>query len=90
MRKSHAARARRRPADVLLWGSHSDQRAEVEMNLVHSWSCTRETKSGEPVLVLRTLDGREIVFMLPSIAAEQLGRALVAQGRATAPAGLLN
>lgn len=60
------------------------------MNLVESWRCSREAVSGEPILILRTLDGREISFMLPAIAAQQLGRALVQQGRLTAPAGLLN
>jgi hypothetical protein len=55
------------------------------MNLVESWSCSREALSGEPVIVLRTHDGRELRFMLPSIAAEELGLALVEHGRRTAP-----
>jgi len=55
------------------------------MNLVESWYCSTEDGSGEPLIVLRTLDGRELSFMLPSLAAEQLGRALVQQGRLAAP-----
>ena len=60
------------------------------MDLLHSWRCSREPRSGEPVLVLRTLDGREVTLMLPSLTAEALGRALMAEGRAAAPVGLLN
>jgi hypothetical protein len=64
--------------------------AETKMNLVQSWRCSREEQSGEPVLMLRTLDGREIAFMLPSVAAEELGRALVEQAREAAPIGLVH
>ena len=56
------------------------------MNLVQSWTCGRETSSGEPMLVLKTLDGRELAFMLPALAAEELGRALIAEGREALPA----
>ena len=56
------------------------------MNLVKHWYCSREARSGEPLIVLETVDGRELAFMLPSVAAEQLGLALVQQGQNAAPA----
>lgn len=55
------------------------------MNLIKSWYCSREVHSGEPMMVLKTVDGRELAFMLPSVAAEQLGRALLEQGQKAAP-----
>jgi hypothetical protein len=57
------------------------------MNMVASWRCTREAQLEEPVLVLRTTDGREMRFMLPAAAAEEMGAALMAQGRRTARVG---
>jgi hypothetical protein len=60
------------------------------MDLVRSWYCTQEARLGEPVLVLRTLDGREMAFMLPMASAERLGLALLAESRQAAPKGLPN
>jgi hypothetical protein len=60
------------------------------MNMVQSWRCTQERDLGEPVLVLRTTAGQELVFMLPATAAEELGRALLAEARQSAPRGPSN
>jgi hypothetical protein len=57
------------------------------MKFLQSWHCTHEARLGEPMLVLRTTEGQELVVMLPAAAAEQLGLALVAEGRQAAPSG---
>ena len=53
------------------------------MNLVHSWECSRERQSHEPVVIFRTVEGRPLSFLLPAAAAEELGRALLEQARRT-------
>ena len=53
------------------------------MNLVESWRCTHDATLDEPVMILRTTDGREMRFMLPPAAASQLGAALMEEGRRT-------
>lgn len=57
------------------------------MNLVASWRCTNATLLSEPVLTLKTLDGRELTFMLPAMAAKQMGEALIAHSERSAPVG---
>lgn len=57
------------------------------MNMIESWRCTSEADLGEPLLVLRTMDGQEMTFMLPAAAAEALGQALLTKGRESARVG---
>jgi hypothetical protein len=57
------------------------------MNMIENWQCTQDGRLREPLLLIRTTEGRELAFMLPAIAAEQLGLALLAQARQTAPTG---
>lgn len=64
----------------------SEVRGSV-MNLVERWECTRERELQEPLLVFHTLEGHELAFLLPAAAAEELGRALMAQARRTGRAG---
>lgn len=60
------------------------------MLMVESWRCTTDGELLEPVLVVRTLDGEELRLMMPAIAAEAMGQALMAQGRQARPTALLN
>jgi hypothetical protein len=55
------------------------------MILVESWRCTRDRDLQEPILVVRTLDGEELQFMMPGRAAEAMGLALIEQGRQALP-----
>lgn len=60
------------------------------MNLVESWRCAQEPLLREPIIILRTTDGRELEFMLPPSAAAQLGAALIKEGRLTASVRLVH
>ena len=57
------------------------------MNLVYSWECGRERQSREPLIVFRTLEGRQLSFLLPAAAAAELGRALLEEARRTDRSG---
>jgi hypothetical protein len=57
------------------------------MDFVQSWECTHERQLHEPLLVFHTVEGRQLRFLLPAAAAEELGRALLEQARRTGRSG---